>query len=109
MSEFLTWRPKFLSENVLRYADFADELDLGTTVLTGAASASVWSGNDPSPNAIIGTVSVQTNSTGVATVVSVALSGGVVGTIYQVSVTATSSSGRIIIKVASFVVKPGLN
>jgi hypothetical protein len=109
MSGKLDWKPKTVGETVVRYADFTDELATGVSVNTVAMTSTVYSGNDPAPQGIIGGQNTLNNYAGVPAVVAVVLAAGVLGTIYQVVVAATTNLARIITKTAALAIKPPLN
>lgn len=68
--------------------DFTPFLAAGETISAPVASASVYSGNDASPSAILGSPSASGN------VVTLPLTAGVIGVIYEVSVTVTTSAAQ---------------
>lgn len=109
MSGRVEWSPKLASETVIRYADFTDELAVGETIPGGACLATVWSGNDPTPQNIVGTTGTVANAAGVACIVTVQILGGVVGTLYQCVIIAISNLGNHITKTAVIAIKPPLN
>lgn len=109
MSGKLDWKPKTAGETVVRYADFTDELATGEFVQVVSITPTVYSGNDPNPAAIVGGSNTLTNYAGVAAVAAVVLTAGVLGTIYQVVVTASTNLARMITKTAAFAIKPPLN
>ena len=110
MSGYLDWEPKTASEVVVRYADFTDELNVagGEHLTSVVVAATVYSGNDPAPAAIVSGSQIIDNSAGVESVVAVTLQAGGVGTLYQCVVTGTSSLGQQITKTAVLAVKPPL-
>lgn len=109
MSGTVEWSPKTVTEVVARYADFTDELKVGEAIPGGACLATVWSGNDSSPQNIIGTVTAITNSAGILAVVQVTVEAGVVGTLYQCLVTAMTNLGHTLTKTAVIAITPPLN
>lgn len=109
MSGVVEWAPKTAGETVTRYADFTDELGPGESTLGPNCLATVWSGNDPSPQNIVGTTSVIANTAGILAVGVIVLQGGVVGTIYQCVMTAITNLGNHITKTAALAIKPPLN
>lgn len=108
MSGQVQWSPKLPFETIVRYADFADELAAGESITLATTIVQVWSGNDPSPAIILGTT-VVANSAGINTVAAVNLQLGVLGTIYQCSITGQTSLGRVIIKSAAIAIRPPFN
>ena len=109
MSGKVNWLPKTVGETVVRYADFTDELATGEQVNVVAMTSTVYSGNDPTPQTIIGGQNTLNNYAGVPAVVAVTLAAGVLGTIYQVVVTSTTNLARVITKTAALAIKPPLN
>jgi hypothetical protein len=109
MSGKLDWKPKTIGETVVRYADCTDELATGESVNVVTMTSTVYSGNDLNPQAIITGQNILNNYAGVPAVVAVVLSAGVLGTIYQVVVTATTNLARVITKTAALAIKPPLN
>ena len=79
------------AETLCQAFDFTSQLgQLSTTTITGASSSiTVYSGTDPSPLLLAGTAVIS------GLVVTVPLSGGVAGVLYQVTVTAIASTGDI--------------
>jgi hypothetical protein len=77
--------PKLLSEVGPRVVDFISKVPATETIVSCTTTASVWSGNDPSPSAIIGGNSVS------GTQVTQLFSGGVAGTIYLIDFLASTS------------------
>lgn len=69
--------------------DFASLLGIGETISTKSVAASVYSGTDASPSSII---SGAASSSG--TQVSQLITGGVVGVIYKLLCTITTSAGE---------------
>lgn len=109
MSGTVEWLPKTATEEVVRYADFADELAAGETVTTfNATAVTVYSGNDPGVTLTVAP-NVVDNAAGLPTVLSCLVSAGVLGAIYQVVLSANTSAGRIITKTALVAVKPPYN
>ena len=106
MSGLVQWDPKTPTEIVLRYADFTDELESAEYIQTCTCTATVWSGNDVSPQSIISTINILENSAGIAAVGTVAVQGGVLGTIYQCVCTGTTNFGHTITKTAILAVVP---
>lgn len=106
MSGRVEWRPKLAGETVLRYADFTDELAAGETVSGATCALTVWSGDDSSPPTV--TTTVINNTAGIAAVAQCSVPAGVLGTIYQALVTATTSLSNVYQKAAYLAVVPNV-
>lgn len=78
--------PKFVGETRTDYVDFAPHLIAGQAISAAAAVSSLYSGVDPTPATVVASASYS------GTVVSVTCTGGVVGCIYEIVVTATTTS-----------------
>lgn len=85
-------QPKMLTEVVLRSFDFTDALGVGETLSTAVTTATVYSGVDANPSAIISGSAVIAG-----TKVAQKFTGGALGTIYSVVCTITTSSAQTII------------
>lgn len=83
--------------------DFGGELTTGDS-LTGSptVTATVWSGNDSDPSAIVSSSTVD------GTEVEVVLTGGVDGTIYEVSVSVGTAYGYTLVMAAYLAVVPNV-
>ena len=69
--------------------NFISELAPGETISTATVAATVWSGNDPTPSGIVsGAASIS------GTTVTQTITGGVIGTIYKLLCTITTSAGQ---------------
>jgi hypothetical protein len=102
------WTAKVVGETVFRYIDFTDRLAAGEEVINLAVEVSVWSGNDPSP-AIISGVNLLDNTAGIPAVAQLTVTGGVLGTIYEVLVTAATNLANSISKAAAIAIVPPFN
>lgn len=69
--------------------DFAAQLPAGQTISSAVAASSVYSGTDASPT-IVGTCAIS------GSIVTVPISDGTEGVIYDVKVTATLSGGDVV-------------
>jgi len=69
--------------------DFLSQLQTGETVSSAATTATVWSGNDSTPSAVISSVSITAPSQ-----VYQKVTGGVEGTIYLLTCQAQTSLGN---------------
>jgi hypothetical protein len=90
-----TFSPKDPSETIYYGVDFNPLLDAGETVSSATASIRVLSGTDATPSAMLsGSVVIN------AGVVSQLIIGGVVGCVYQFSLSAVTSGGQTFIESA---------
>ncbi len=95
----MNYDPKDPSEEINYGVDFAPLLETGETVSTAAASIRVISGTDANSAAMLsGSVSVS------GSIASVKIINGVVGCVYRVGFTATTSSGQKFIEGADLAV-----
>lgn len=83
--------------------DFSGDLAASETISTKVVTATVYSGVDPSPSSL---VSGSASSTGA--VVSQILTGGVLGVIYEILCTVTTSAGQTLERVGYLAVVPDL-
>lgn len=109
MSGRVEWQPVTVGEVVVRYADFTDQLASGESVESAAATVTVWSGDDPSPQTTVApTIVLQENSAGVTAIAAVTINGGVLGTIYAVFIQAVTSAENKPIKAAYLAIISGV-
>lgn len=81
--------PKLQGDTVNYFFDFTSRLAVSETILTATCSASVYTGVDASPSAIIsGTATIAGG------VVAQAITAGVAGVIYEVKCVVTTSAGQ---------------
>lgn len=91
MSGRITLPGKYLSEAVFARFDFTSQLAVGETISSASVTASVWSGTDPSPSAIVsGAASIS------GAVVRQLIIQGVLGVVYELLCTAITSLGQSI-------------
>lgn len=83
--------PKKLSESPVYTADFISSMLPNETILTGVVVASVFSGTDPNPTAIISGIAGASG-----TRLSQRITGGVLGVIYELLYIITTSLGNTI-------------
>lgn len=83
--------------------EFLGELGAGETISTQSVAASVWSGTDASPSAMI---SGSASASG--TQVSQMLTGGVEGVVYNLTCTITTSTGQTLTKSGYLAIAPSL-
>ncbi len=102
MSRIIT-EPKLASEVVTLVFDFASRLASGETISTKSVAASVYSGTDASPSSIISGAASHSGSQ-----VSQLITGGVVGVIYKLLCTITTSSGETLLLSTFLAVVPDL-
>jgi hypothetical protein len=105
-SGHLNLQPKRLGETCYpsQPFDFISSLQPGETISTQVVTASVYSGLDPSPASIIsGAASVEST-----TQVWQLITGGVVGVIYKLLCTVTTSLGQTLQQAAFLAVIPDL-
>ena len=77
--------PKLAGETRTDVVDFSPWLAVGQSITGAAVSVSVYSGVDSTPSVVFSSVSVATP------LVSVVVTGGVLGVIYAVTVSATTA------------------
>ena len=82
--------PKKQGEVLPESVDFISALTPGTSVTGSSVTATVWSGNDPNPAAIL-----QGGSSVSGTIVTQTVTGGVVGTIYNLLFRAFVAAGTV--------------
>lgn len=81
--------------------DFTSDLAIGETISTQVVAASVYSGVDGTPSGIISGVASASGA-----IVSQKITGGVVGVIYQLLCTITTSLGQTLIQSAFLTIIP---
>jgi hypothetical protein len=95
--------PKPLGETRRETFDFSSRLASGETLTGASGSASVYSGTDASPSALLqGSASVS------GALAYVTLTGGVVGVLYEILCTATTSAGQVLTLSAYLALTPDL-
>lgn len=95
--------PKKVGETVIRPFDFISRLGASEKILTAVTTASVYSGTDGNPAAIInGSAAIA------GTIVNQSLTGGVLGVIYELLCTVVTSLGQRLEMSAFWVVEPDL-
>lgn len=99
----LEFAPKLQSAKVPYTVDFLSVLPNGVTIASASVAATVFSGNDPDPSAIVsGAVSIS------GTQVTQVIAAGVSGTIYQLVYTAVGSDSNDYELAGFLAVLPGL-
>jgi len=94
---------KKLGETVIMPFDFVSKLSLGETILAGTCTCIVYTGTDSNPASVIGGTATISG-----TVVNQLVTGGVLGTIYELLARATTSLGQVILISAYLAVVPDL-
>ena len=95
--------PKPASSTESYVLDFTDAIPAGDSISTKVVTASVYSGTDASPSAII---SGSASSSG--TQVTQKLTGGTVGVIYQLTWTVVTAAGLTLKKLGFLAIVPDL-
>ena len=95
--------PKIAGSTVTEVFDFTSDLAVGETISTQTVAASVYSGTDASPSALL---SGSATSSGAK--VSQKVTAGTVGVMYELLCTITTSAGQTIQKPAFLAVVPDL-
>lgn len=95
--------PKRQGEKVIRSVDFISRLGPTETILSAITTASVYSGTDPSPSSI-----VSGSATFAGTKVNQYLQAGVLGVMYELLFTITTSLGQTLEMAAFWTVEPDL-
>lgn len=95
--------PKLQGETTPRVFDFTSKLQPGETISSAVVTASVWSGNDSDPSAIL---SGSPTISGVQ--VSQPVTAGVLGCIYELLCQATTSLANIYALAGYLAVTPDL-
>lgn len=95
--------PKRQGETLSVKFDFTSALTTGESVTSGVAAISTYSGVDANPSSMLGTVGIT------ASLVSIAVSAGVIGVIYSLKATASTNFGRIIQIAGYLYVEPDLS
>ena len=95
--------PKYVGETKLFQFDFTSDLAIGETISTQTVTASVYSGTDGSPSAIISGIASASGA-----IVSQKVTGGVLGVTYELLCTITTSLGQTVEKSAYLAVAPEL-
>lgn len=103
MSGRAIFDPKLLGETKVISFDFTSDLAIGETISTQTVVATTYSGTDASPSSIIsGGASVS------GAVVSQKVTGGVLGVMYELLCTITTSAGQTLQKSGFLAVSPDL-
>ena len=95
--------PKPVSSTESYIIDFTDALTAGSTISTQSVTASVYSGTDASPSAIVSGV-----ATASGTKVTQKITAGTVGVIYQLTWTVTTSDSLTLKKLGFLAIVPDL-
>ena len=89
MTTRATLPSKAAGETVSTVFDFTSRLAVGETISTQVCTAAVWSGVDPSPSAVISGAATASGAK-----VTQKLAAGVLGVIYYIVCTITTSLGQ---------------
>lgn len=95
--------PKLLGETKTETFDFTSSLAIGETISTQSVVASTYSGTDASPSSII---SGSASSSGA--IVSQKVTGGVLGVMYELLCTITTSAGQTLQQSGFLAIVPDL-
>jgi hypothetical protein len=103
---FISLKPKRVSETCFGSSpfDFISVLAVSETISTATLTASVYSGNDPAPSALLSGGGIIQNVTQVAQL----FTGGVLGVIYEILCKITTSLGQTLSQVAYLAIIPDL-
>ncbi len=85
----VTFEGKLVSETVIETFEFASRLAASETISTAAVTATVYSGTDASPSAI-----VSGSATIAGTKVTQTITAGTLGVVYELVCTITTSLGQ---------------
>ena len=102
----LSLKPKRVSETCFgsQPFDFAPSMAAGETILTQTVVSTVYQGTDPTPGSVIsGAATVQT-----VTQVQQLFTAGVLGTIYELLCSVTTSLGQTLAQAAYLAIIPDL-
>jgi len=91
-------------ETINQQFDFLSQLAVGETISTKVTTCSVFSGVDASPSSVINGAATNSGS-----IVTQSLTGGVVGVIYQIVCTVTTSLSQTIQLAGYLYVEPNLS
>ena len=92
---------KLLGETRTYTQDFADVLPIGVTISTKSIAATVYSGTDASPSSI-----VSGSATSSGSIISQKITAGLLGVIYQLLWTITTSDGQTLQKSTLLAIAP---
>lgn len=94
---------KFLGETLTLPFDFTSTLAVGETISTKSVTATVYSGTDATPAAVI-----SGSATSSGTIVSQKITGGALGVIYELLCQITTSAGQTAQQACYLAVVPDL-
>jgi hypothetical protein len=100
----VTFPPKLAGTTQTYTFDFISNLAPGETITPQSVIVAVYSGTDPNPGMMLAGSASVTNITQVLQ----NLTGGVLGTIYEVACTVTTSLGQTLVLSAYLVIVPDL-
>ena len=80
--------------------DFLGDLAAGETILTASTVGTLYSGTDPAPAVVSGSAAIS------GSIVTQLLTGGVLGCVYSLAITITTSLGQTLTKSAYLAIAP---
>lgn len=95
--------PKLTGSTETYQFDFSSRLAVGETISTQTVTATVYSGTDASPSAII-----SGSATASGAIVSQKITAGTVGVIYELTCTITTSASQTLLLTAFLAIVPKL-
>lgn len=101
MSNQVFLPPKLVGESPILPFDFASRLGVTETISTQVVTATVYSGVDATPSSII-----SGSATASGTIVSQKVTAGVLGVIYQLACTITTSLGQTLLLTGFLAIVP---
>lgn len=101
ISNQVSFLPKAVGETLIYTVDFASRLAVGVTISTQVVTATVYSGTDASPSAI-----VSGSATASGTIVSQKLTAGTSGVVYLTTWTITTSDSQTVVMFGLLAVVP---
>jgi hypothetical protein len=97
----VTLEGKLFSETVTETFDFLSRLAVGETISAAAVAATVYSGTDASPSAILsGSPSISGSK------VTQKITAGTLGVVYKLMCTVTTSTSQLLVLAAFLVIVP---
>jgi hypothetical protein len=97
----VTLEGKLASETVTETFDFLSRLAVGETLSTATVTASVYSGTDASPSAIVSGSATISGSK-----VTQKITAGTLGVVYKLMCTVTTSTSQLLVLAAFLVIVP---
>lgn len=103
MASRVTLPPKYTSDVRKYTADFTSLLAVGETISSATVTASVFSGTDPTPSAILSGSATYSTPT-----VTQVITGGVLGVIYELKFVCTTSASQTLVLTGYLVIMQDL-